>query len=148
MPGGDPLATCTLPVGVVYLLTYLLTTAAAAGRPRDLAARAHLGAHARGLSVGVASRVRLKKTVSSMNFAVLSSPEDRRTVVGRGFGRRAIVRVSGALAGCGMTDVVVLRFVCVIRVVPGARPCVCPVCVPAFPFFSPVLEDTVCFVVP
>ena len=23
MPGGDPLATCTLPVGVVYLLTYL-----------------------------------------------------------------------------------------------------------------------------
>jgi len=24
MPGGDPLATCTLPVGVDYLLTYLL----------------------------------------------------------------------------------------------------------------------------
>jgi len=23
MPGGDPLATCTLPVGDVYLLTYL-----------------------------------------------------------------------------------------------------------------------------
>ena len=39
-----------------------------------------------------------------------------------------------------------LRFVCVIRVVPGARPCVCPVCVPAFPFFLPVLEDTVFFV--
>ena len=27
MPGGIPLATCTLPIGVSYLLTYLLTGA-------------------------------------------------------------------------------------------------------------------------
>ena len=40
MPGGDPLATCTLPVGDVYLLTYLLvlendkpTESAGGGRP-------------------------------------------------------------------------------------------------------------------
>ena len=28
MPEGDPLATCTLPVGAVYLLTYLLAVVA------------------------------------------------------------------------------------------------------------------------
>ena len=33
MPGGDPLATCTLPVGVVYLLTYLHKTAGVKPRP-------------------------------------------------------------------------------------------------------------------
>ena len=40
MPGGDPLATCTLPVGDVYLLTYL-------GAHRDEGADGCRGATAR-----------------------------------------------------------------------------------------------------